>query len=63
MIINGKEQSFSNISVSYLLKQMGLNKDHIVFELNGEIISKESYDEVILDDRDSIEIVGFVGGG
>lgn len=63
MIINGKEQNFSNISITLLLDNMGLNKDHIVFELNGEIISKESYDEVILDDRDSIEIVGFVGGG
>lgn len=63
MKINGKEQNFSNISVSHLLNHMGLNKDHIVFELNGEIISKESYDEIMLDDRDSIEIVGFVGGG
>jgi thiamine biosynthesis protein ThiS len=32
-------------------------------ELNGTIVPKASYDEVMLSPEDTLEIVRFVGGG
>ncbi|HWQ71948.1 MAG TPA: sulfur carrier protein ThiS [Desulfitobacteriaceae bacterium] len=35
----------------------------IAVELNGEIVPKAAYAEVILRDEDTLEVVNFVGGG
>ena len=35
----------------------------IAVERNGEIVFKSQYDDVVLQDEDSIEVVSFVGGG
>lgn len=35
----------------------------IVVERNGEIVSKDTYQEVLLTNEDTIEVVTFVGGG
>ncbi|MNI94698.1 Sulfur carrier protein ThiS [compost metagenome] len=35
----------------------------LVVELNGEIVSREEYDQLLLNDGDRIELVHFVGGG
>lgn len=45
------------------LTSQGLNIDTIAVEYNGEILSKESYSQVLLSEDDTLEIVRFVGGG
>jgi thiamine biosynthesis protein ThiS len=35
----------------------------IVVERNGEIVPKDTYQEVLLNNEDTIEVVTFVGGG
>ncbi|HHW39161.1 MAG TPA: sulfur carrier protein ThiS [Bacillales bacterium] len=35
----------------------------IVVEHNGEIIPKDTYQEVLLTNEDTLEVVTFVGGG
>lgn len=35
----------------------------IAVELNGKIIAKSAYQDVLLKDEDKLEIVSFVGGG
>lgn len=45
------------------LKTQGFNIDTIAVEHNGEIISREAYKQVLLDNEDTLEIVRFVGGG
>lgn len=35
----------------------------IAVERNGEIVPKASYEQVLLMEEDSLEIVNFVGGG
>ena len=35
----------------------------MIIELNGEIVSKEDYENTILREGDRIELVHFVGGG
>lgn len=63
MIVNGKERAFECITVNELLMEYDLSAEEVVVERNGEILKKESYSEVVLDKKDKIEIVGFIGGG
>ena len=35
----------------------------IVVERNGEIVPKDTYQEVLLTNEDTLEVVTFVGGG
>lgn len=50
-------------SILTLTETLGLKKERIASELNGEIVPKASYESTILSDGDSLEIVNFVGGG
>lgn len=45
------------------LEQQKYEKNRIVVELNGEIISKAAYKETVLTEQATLEIVTFVGGG
>lgn len=63
MIINGKEYAFESMTIEALIHKLKLQKDHIVFECNGEIISKANFHETIVNTRDRVEIIAFVGGG
>lgn len=63
MIVNGKEKKYEGLLVSTMLKELGLNKDKVVVELNLEILPKEEYDKRTLREADKVEIVAFVGGG
>ena len=62
--INGNEQFMENrVSILELIREKGLKPDNIVIEHNYNIIPKERWPEIVLQDADSIEIVSFVGGG
>ena len=45
------------------LEQQKYEKNRIVVELKGEIISKAPYTETVLTEQATLEIVTFVGGG
>lgn len=45
------------------LMQQNYNLGIIVVERNGEIVPKDTYQEVLLTNEDTIEVVAFVGGG
>lgn len=61
--INGENLDFDGQSISEYLLSAGYDVKRVAVELNGDIISKTSYEETILKDGDSIEVVSFVGGG
>lgn len=64
MIINGKDMDFKEgITIEELLKKLDLGMDKVVVEVNLEIIAKEKYYEFVLNEKDKIEIISFVGGG
>lgn len=63
MLVNGKEKNYESFSVSETIKDLELDADKIVVELNLKILPKEEYDKTILKEDDKIEIVAFVGGG
>ncbi|WP_195988143.1 sulfur carrier protein ThiS [Clostridium sp. D53t1_180928_C8] len=62
--VNGSEINFKNINnIIELLDKLKVNKDRVVIELNGVIVSKEDFSNVNLNEDDTIEVISFVGGG
>ena len=64
MRVNGKEMTLGN---NQNLLQFLVNNQFDVASLavarNGEIVLKATYDVVMLDEEDVLEVVRFVGGG
>lgn len=64
MLVNGKEVRLAvSTTLENYLKSAGYQAGRIVVEKNGEIIPSKNFGTELLDDRDEIEIVHFVGGG
>ncbi|EOH7942478.1 sulfur carrier protein ThiS [Campylobacter jejuni] len=63
MIINGEKLDFKELKFTDFLKQKGLKIELIALELNGKIIPKSEFENLILKENDKAEIVNFVGGG
>lgn len=61
--INGKELNIAGKSISEYLATTNYDTKRIAVERNGDIVIKTQYDETVLCDGDSVEIVSFVGGG
>ena len=61
--VNGKPVELEyEMSVGEFVQDRGV-KGMFVIEKNLKIINKEDYSTELLQEGDSIEIVGFVGGG
>ena len=58
-----KEENTANTSLSDYLKDNGYNPESIVIELNGEILNRNNYSSVVLQENDVVEILMFMGGG
>lgn len=64
LTINGNESEYKdNMTVSGLLKVLDIEPGRVAVEVNMNIVKKVNYEEYLLKDGDSIEIVNFVGGG
>lgn len=62
--LNGKSISIKNVNtVSDLVKDRNLRPETIAIEYNGDIIKREIWGEVLLKEKDVIDIVTFMGGG
>lgn len=62
--INGKKVYLeSGLTLAKYLAQEGFNPDHIIVEYNHEIIRKDCWDGIVLNQDDNLEILSFVGGG
>ncbi|TKX33133.1 sulfur carrier protein ThiS [Campylobacter aviculae] len=63
MIINGEKLDLKELRLMDFLKEKGYKTELIALELNGEIIPKDRFENLILKENDKAEIVSFVGGG
>lgn len=62
--VNGRERAVPDgKSVEGLLELLDLRPELVVVEHNREILRRERYDEVRLEEGDVLELVHFVGGG
>lgn len=64
MKVNGSLIELEKQQTLYdFLKLQNYNLGIIVVERNGEIVPKDTYQEVLLTNEDTLEVVTFVGGG
>ena len=65
--VNGEEKNIEldneNALLSRTLELLGYKPNSIVVELNNLIINSKKWDNEILKEGDSLEIVSIVGGG
>ena len=50
-------------NLNELLNKLKIHKNKVAIEVNGEIIEKKKYPNLILNKEDTVEIVHFIGGG
>ena len=50
-------------NLNQLLNKLKIQKNKIAIEVNGEIVEKGKYPNLILNKDDKVEIVHFIGGG
>ncbi|MBT0742369.1 sulfur carrier protein ThiS [Campylobacter lari] len=63
MIINGQKLELKELRFMDYIKEKQLKIEFIALELNGEIIPRNKFENLILKENDKAEIVTFVGGG
>ena len=51
------------INLNELLNKLKIQKNKVAIEVNGEIVEKNKYFNLILNKGDKVEIVHFIGGG
>ena len=63
--INGnvRQLDSENLTISALVVTLNLTGQRLAIEKNGEIVPRSQFDAVNLQDGDTLEIVGAVGGG
>ena len=50
-------------NLNELLIKLKIQKNKVAIEVNGEIVEKNKYPNLILNEGDKVEIVHFIGGG
>ena len=62
--LNGKQLSLYNGCTVYnVIKKIKAQPKKIAIELNKQIINKKNINKIVLKNKDSLEIVHFIGGG
>jgi len=62
--LNGNPYEINNgTNLNELLNKLKIQKNKVAIEVNGEIIEKKKYLNLILYKNDKVEIVHFIGGG
>ena len=62
--LNGDLYEINNgTSLNELLNKLKIQKNKVAIEVNGEIVEKNNYPNLILNKNDKVEIVHFIGGG
>ncbi len=62
--LNGNKTSITPKStIETLLRELKLNQDLIIVELNQNICSKNTFKTTMIKENDVIEIIRYIGGG
>ena len=61
--VNGVELDIAGKTIAEYLATTDYTLARIAVERNGDIVFKSQYEETVIKDGDSLEIVSFVGGG
>ena len=62
--LNGAAFEINNgTNLNELLNELKIQKNKVAIEVNGKIVEKNKYSNLILNKDDKVEIVHFIGGG
>jgi len=62
--VNGKREEIQDgMSIFHLLKKQEIRPEVVTVELNGRIVEKHSYPDILLNQNDHVEFVYYMGGG
>ena len=61
--VNGNQTDYDRKTISEILDILKYEPKRVAVELNENILPKAKYGDTVLKDGDTVEIVGFVGGG
>ena len=62
--LNGDPYEINNgTNLNELLNKLKIEKNKVAIQVNGEIIEKKKYNNLVLTKNDKVEIVHFIGGG
>ena len=62
--LNGDPYEISGrTNLNELLNKLKIQKNKVAIEVNGEIVQKDKYENLVLNKDDKVEIVHFIGGG
>ncbi|MFN8524304.1 MAG: sulfur carrier protein ThiS [Chloroflexota bacterium] len=64
LTVNGKARRVDGpISLTAFIESLGINPKIVAVERNGEIVKRATFESVLLQAGDRLEIVRMVGGG
>ena len=62
--LNGDPYEINNgTNLNELLNKLKIEKNKVAIEVNGEIVQRDKYKNLVLRKDDKVEIVHFIGGG
>lgn len=62
--LNGDQFEIARpLTVSALLEQLEIDARRVAVEHNLVVLKRDTFDRVIIEEGDAVEIVNFVGGG
>ena len=62
--VNGKVRAArEGLTVTRLLEDLQIHPQRVAVQLNGAILKREQFPEVVLKDGDAVEIITFMAGG
>ena len=62
--LNGNPYEINNgTNLNELLNKLKIQKNKVAVEVNGKIVERKKYTNLILNKNDKVEIVQFIGGG
>ena len=62
--LNGDSYEINNgTNLNELLNKLKIHNNKVAIEVNGEIVERNKYSNLILNKDDKVEIVNFIGGG
>lgn len=62
--LNGREKELTGPqNLGEVIGQFCRNTAHVIAEINGDIVRPPQWDQVMIKEGDTIELLNFVGGG
>lgn len=62
--VNGQNKELSQaVNLKNIIETYCKNTQRVIAEVNGQIVKCSRWEQIVLNDGDTIELVSFVGGG